>query len=470
MRRFTRLVFGVNCAPEIFQRVMERILAGIRNVVIFIDDILVFGENQMKLKETMTVREIQDATKNDKILEQVMFALENDVWHDDNVKRFEKMKEELRCRDGVVLRLGAIVMPTELRKKALKLAHEGHPGVSAMKSILRSKVWWPGMPTDAEKYVKGCEGCAWTGGATKPVPMRPTTLPEEPWEKLAIDFNGKHGAVGGKMVVVIVDYFSRFVFAEFIPSTDFASVKPVLDQIFKILGNPRSIRSDNGPPFNGEEWARYCENKGIIHERSTPGFPQQNGLVERYMQIINKAVTIACATNEDPEASLAKTVEAHNMAVQRTTNVAPEVLLLGRRRRSKFPIMDGSSVELSEESLRKRDMNEKHRSTERENQKRGAREPEIQVGDEVFVKRWTKAKDQTKFDQVRFKVLSRNEGDFEIEGSDGRKLTRNITQLKKAPVVSGSDSEESMEMQESIVAPRPKRRRMTPAHLSDYQM
>ena len=25
MRRFTRLVFGVNCAPEIFQRFMERI-------------------------------------------------------------------------------------------------------------------------------------------------------------------------------------------------------------------------------------------------------------------------------------------------------------------------------------------------------------------------------------------------------------------------------------------------------------
>ncbi|XP_058814309.1 uncharacterized protein LOC131678289 [Topomyia yanbarensis] len=45
MYRFTRLMFGVNCAPEIFQREMCRLLEGIANIVVYIDDILIFGKS-----------------------------------------------------------------------------------------------------------------------------------------------------------------------------------------------------------------------------------------------------------------------------------------------------------------------------------------------------------------------------------------------------------------------------------------
>lgn len=49
MFRFTRLMFGVNCAPEIFQREMSRILEGVENKIVYIDDILLFAENLEKL-------------------------------------------------------------------------------------------------------------------------------------------------------------------------------------------------------------------------------------------------------------------------------------------------------------------------------------------------------------------------------------------------------------------------------------
>ena len=38
--RYTRLPFGISSAPGIFQRVMENILQGISNVVVYLDDIL----------------------------------------------------------------------------------------------------------------------------------------------------------------------------------------------------------------------------------------------------------------------------------------------------------------------------------------------------------------------------------------------------------------------------------------------
>lgn len=41
--RYTRLMFGITCAPELFQKNMEQILCGCCGCVNFIDDILVFG-------------------------------------------------------------------------------------------------------------------------------------------------------------------------------------------------------------------------------------------------------------------------------------------------------------------------------------------------------------------------------------------------------------------------------------------
>ena len=38
--RYTRLPFGISSAPGIFQRVMENILQGISNVIVYLDDIL----------------------------------------------------------------------------------------------------------------------------------------------------------------------------------------------------------------------------------------------------------------------------------------------------------------------------------------------------------------------------------------------------------------------------------------------
>ena len=45
LHQYTHLPFGISAAPSIFQRTMENLLKGIPRVIVYLDDILVTGEN-----------------------------------------------------------------------------------------------------------------------------------------------------------------------------------------------------------------------------------------------------------------------------------------------------------------------------------------------------------------------------------------------------------------------------------------
>lgn len=58
-----------------------------------------------------------------------------------------------------------------------------------------------------------------------------------------------------------------------------------------------TIKSDNGPPFNGEEYKRCLEIRGIKAKYSTPNWAQGNAQAERFMQPLEKALKTATVEN-----------------------------------------------------------------------------------------------------------------------------------------------------------------------------
>lgn len=52
---YTRLVFGLSCAPAIFQRSMECVLAGIEDIILPFDDILITGQNKEEHKQRLII-------------------------------------------------------------------------------------------------------------------------------------------------------------------------------------------------------------------------------------------------------------------------------------------------------------------------------------------------------------------------------------------------------------------------------
>lgn len=214
-------------------------------------------------------------------------------------------------------------------------------------------------------------------------------------------------------------------------STNFAAVKAVLDALFNKFGFPQAGKSDNGPPFNGEDYKNYCKTKGIRAIFSTPLNPQQNGMVERYMQIVNKAMAIANVGNTSYLVELAQAIRAHNSAAHRVTQLVPDELMFGRKLRRSLPLIGDAKVTIDVEKLRKNDEHQKKNAAASEDKKRMAKETKLAVGDTVVVLNTTRAKGDPKFDPTPYIIKEKKGGDFMLEASDGRTLKRNVTHLKK---------------------------------------
>ena len=57
------------------------------------------------------------------------------------------------------------------------------------------------------------------------------------------------------------------------------------------VGNPlKRLRTDSGGEYISKEFKEYCFKHGIRHEKTIPGTPKHNGVVERMNHTIVKKV------------------------------------------------------------------------------------------------------------------------------------------------------------------------------------
>ena len=89
---------------------------------------------------------------------------------------------------------------------------------------------------------------------SKPEPVRSSSLPDGPWQEIPVDLleisNGEH-------LLVVVDYYSRWLEAILLKKTDAQHVIKSMEAIFRTHGLPEALRSDNGPPFGPKEFEGF---------------------------------------------------------------------------------------------------------------------------------------------------------------------------------------------------------------------
>ncbi|KAH8259091.1 hypothetical protein KR026_002962 [Drosophila bipectinata] len=87
----------------------------------------------------MSISEIAEKSILDEEIADAITCLQDDSWTSAASNNLYPFRFELSTIGNILLRGNRLIIPTSLQEKVLELAHEGHPGESAMKRRLRSK-------------------------------------------------------------------------------------------------------------------------------------------------------------------------------------------------------------------------------------------------------------------------------------------------------------------------------------------
>ena len=242
------------------------------------------------------------------------------------------VRHELYRVEDLIFRLNRIIIPNSLQRKVIKATHSlGHLGMAKTKQMLREKYWFPLMNSMVEQILGQCYECQVTTKDHKQQPIKMTTIPEKPWDIVAVDFGGPYP--DGHYNLVAVDKRTRYPEVRTTYSTAFKPTKEKLKEMFATHGTPRQLESDNGPPFNSKEFAEFAEQEGFHHHRVTPEHARANGEAESFMKLMNRSEQISHLQGKK---TIQDMLTGYRSTPHHATNVTPYEALMNRPVRTKL--------------------------------------------------------------------------------------------------------------------------------------
>ena len=155
---------------------------------------------------------IRQWTQRDPVMSQVYECVLNGWPYecpDKDLAPYFTRRDELSVHDGCIMWGSRVIVPPQGRNFIIEELHDTHPGISRMKSLARSYVWWPKIDKDLETKAKQCRSCQSTQKAPAVAPLHPWEFPSKPWSRLHIDYAGPF--MGGYMFLIVVDAYSKWM-------------------------------------------------------------------------------------------------------------------------------------------------------------------------------------------------------------------------------------------------------------------
>ena len=197
-------------------------------------------------------------------------------------------------------------------------------GINKCHERAKQAVWWPGLSKQIQDMVENCQTCL-KHKVNRPEPLCPTPFQECPWQEVGIDFFQCQSLD----YLIAVDYYSRFIeIVAMNRSKRGSEVVRCLKSMFSRHGIPKRVRSDNGPPFDSGEYAKFANDWGFSISTSSPTFPRSNREVERAVQTAKSILK--------KEKDQAKALLAYR-STPLACGYSPAQLLMGRNIRSTVP-------------------------------------------------------------------------------------------------------------------------------------
>ena len=290
----------------------------------------------------------------------------------EELQPYQQRQDQLSVHDGCVLLGSRAVIPPAGRTKVLEELYQGHPGITRMKGLARSFVWWPGMDKELEQKVKFCANCQQYQNTPAAAPLHPWEWPKRPWSRIHVDYAGPFL---GKMFLITVDGYSKWIDAQVVNTATSYTTVERLRTLFATHGIPEVLVTDNGTPFTSTEFSEFTKRNGIRHVRVSPYHPSSNGLAERAVKTFKEGMKKA-GNKGSIECRMARLLFQYRITPHSTTGVSPAELLLGRCIHSHLGQLRpdlSTRVESKQEAQKRNHDNQVHPRT-------------FQMGDPVFVR------------------------------------------------------------------------------------
>ena len=281
---------------------------------------------------------VASETKKDPILSKVMEYTLNgwpkNLKCEGDLRAFWSRRDELSQELGCLTWGARVVIPAKLRSTVMAILHSTHIGVSGMKSLARSYVYWPRLDTQIEDTARTCETCGKYG---KNLPK----IVDHPWAKTTAPFQRVHadfaGPFLGSMWLLLVDSYSKWpeIIQMNANTTSSATIR-AFRSIFSRTGIPICLVTDNGPQFVSDETKEYLKSCGIKHVTVPTYSPKSNGICERLVQSFKTGLRKMYESCKDVSKNLYDFLLTYRNTPHSTTGQTPAVLAFNRTLRSKL--------------------------------------------------------------------------------------------------------------------------------------
>ena len=427
------------------------------------------------LEETpVNSNQIREWTKRDPVMSKVLrFTMQGwpESYDSTTFKSYHNKKFELSVEDGCLLWGTRVIIPPPGRSKILTELHEAHPGVSRMKALARSYVWWPTLDEDIEREVKNCNQCQLHHTTPAAAPLHPWEWPGHPWTRLHIDYAGPFK---GEMFLVVVDAYSKWLEVHQMTSTTSTATIEKLREIFATHGLPTTVVSDNGTNFTSSEFEEFMKRNGIKHIKVSPYHPASNGQAERAVRIFKEG--IEKMKEGSMRTKLSRFLLKYRITPHTTTGVPPAELLMGRHLRTQLDLIQPNLGDrVREKQSQQKAVHDYH-----------ARERIIKTGNLVYAKDFRKPKSWMPGTVVK----KTGPVSAEIQLDDGLIIRRHQDHLRirtdvpQTTIASGLEDIQLPTREVNPAEPReepelearaeqrrqPHRDRRLPQHLQDYEL
>lgn len=387
-------------------------------------------DDESEIPQEISIKDIAKEQQKDRELHIIINDCQKGTWPENlSSNEWEKFKDELYVLNGILMKGDKFVIAKKLRHRILNLAHKAHPGIGKMYATISRSLWWPKLKQNVENFTKNCNECIRVGRPNPPEPIIPSILPNAPWQNIAIDFYSANELKS--KILVIKDYYSRYLIAKPCNGDAKGTIK-ALKEVFSIYGYPQTMRSDNGPPFASRDFRSWAERNDIQLRFTAQASPRENGLVERAMQGITKALCIAKMENKDLNKALQEYACAYNSQPHSVTQLPPSDLMFARAVKNSFPLPNNSDeLHINEEDLAQRDEISKHKSKYYQDRLTKAKESYLQEGDLVYIMDVSKMKLCPRFGPKKFEIIKKSGNQLTLKGPDNQ-ITMRTTQYVSA--------------------------------------